>query len=271
MTAVNCPVSWTALPSTLTDRTLNYEVNEHSPNLSLERLTKRIHVALPIRVTCWDANRKPSISVACTYDISAHGARITGLQLVKNAGEIISVERARNKALCRVVWIGEAGSELQGQIGIQAVDAERFLWEAELRDMEEVYEAIQREGFTSNLGGDKRQHPRFPVEGLVELPQLSGGSQKNAELKNLSEFGCLVETRETLAPGANFKMVLNVANYDLTLKGCVRHRTLKFGIGIEFQEIRKGDRQVLQYLLRRLNEQQKEATPALARVAVASL
>ena len=246
-------------------------MNQDSQDLSPARLNKRIHVALPIRVTCWDAKRKPCISMACTYDISAHGARITGLRFVQNAGEIISIERGRNKAMCRVVWIGDTGSELQGQIGIQAVESERILWESELRDMEEVYEALQREGLGFRAGQDKRRHPRFPVEGFVELPHLSGGSQREAGLKNLSEYGCLVETRETLAPDANFKMVLNVANYDLTVKGCVRHRTLKFGVGIEFQEIRKGDRQVLQYLLRRLSDQQKEATPALASVAVASL
>lgn len=247
-------------------------MKEDSQNLSLERTNKRIHVALPIRVTCWDANRKPSISMACTYDISARGARITGLRLVKSAGEIISVERGRNKALCRVVWVGESSSELQGQIGIQAVESERLLWDSELRDMEEVFEAIHREGSGAKGAiGNRRRNPRFPVEGFVELPHLNGGSQKEAGLKNLSEFGCLVETREMLAPGTDFKMVLNVANYDLTVKGRVRHRTLEFGVGIEFQEIRKGDRQVLQYLLRRLDEQQKEAAPALASAACASI
>jgi PilZ domain-containing protein len=252
-------------------------MKEQSQTLSVDRLNKRIHVALPIRVTCWDAQRKPCVTMACTYDISARGARITSLRLVKAAGEVIAIERGRNKALCRVVWVGEPNSELQGQIGIQPVESERVLWDAELRDMEEVYEAIRREGScvvaNGELRGNRRRQTRFPVEGAVELPKFSNRSRTEAGLRNLSEFGCLLETKEMLTPGTDLKMVLNVLSYDLSVRGLVRHRTSEWGVGVEFQQIRKGDRQVLQYLLRKLDEkQQAEAAPApSARAACASL
>ena len=54
---------------------------------------------------------------------------------MKEAGEVIAIERGKSKAFCRVVWVGEANSELQGQIGLQCVESDRVLWEAELRDM----------------------------------------------------------------------------------------------------------------------------------------
>ena len=88
-------------------------------NKSPERSDKRIHVALPIRVTYWDSENKPCLEMACTYDISSRGARITGLRCVKATGEIIAVERGRNRAFCRVIWVGEANSELHGKVGIQ--------------------------------------------------------------------------------------------------------------------------------------------------------
>jgi hypothetical protein len=111
-----------------------------------ERQNKRLHVALPIRVTYWDGAQKPCLEIACTYDISEHGARVTGLRCVKEAGEVIAIERGKSKAFCRVVWVGEPNSELQGQIGLQCVESDRILWETELRDMGETYEPVLPEG-----------------------------------------------------------------------------------------------------------------------------
>lgn len=247
--------------------------------LPIDRINKRIHVALPIRVTYWDNENKPCLDMACTYDISAHGARVTGLRCVKEAGEIIAVERGRNKAFCRVVWVGEANSELHGQVGIQCVESERMMWETELRDMEEVYEAVQRDGGLHRLNsaggshnGNRRRHPRFYIQGIAELPKLNVIAQTEASLKNLSELGCLLETSYALHPGTDLKLVLNVSNYDLSVKGRVRHSALELGVGIEFREIRKGDRQVLQYLLRKLEEQAQSAEKGLlARAAAASV
>ena len=50
------------------------------------------------------------------------------------------------------------------------------------------------------------------------------------------------------------------ADYDLVLKGQVRHAQQHVGLGIEFREIRKGDRQILQFLMRKLGEKQFEET-----------
>jgi hypothetical protein len=53
--------------------------------------------------------------------------------------------------------------------------------------------------------------------------------------------------------------VVKVGNYDLSFKGQVKHAALDVGLGIEFREIRKGDRAVLQYLVRKLAADQNAA------------
>jgi hypothetical protein len=53
--------------------------------------------------------------------------------------------------------------------------------------------------------------------------------------------------------------LLKVGNYDLSLKGLVRHVNGKAGSGVEFSEIRKGDRQVLHFLLHKLAEKELES------------
>jgi PilZ domain len=227
-----------------------------------ERTSKRIHVALPIRVTCWDGENKAGLEVACTYDISEHGARIGGVRGVRQAGDIIAVERGRSKAFCRVVWIGEPNSELRGQIGIECVEVDRNLWEAELRQMEESYDPIGSESkplqrIVGTFRGNRRRFERFDVDGVAEVlgPR---NAKADAVLRNLSELGCLIGSQPGVLPGAQLRLILNVDNYDLCLRGQVRHAAARLGMGIEFHEIRKGDRQILQFLLRKLAEKHLE-------------
>ena len=104
--------------------------------------------------------------------------------------------------------------------------------------------------------GNRRQQERFEVEGFAELLKSNRSGEK-ATLKNLSEMGCMVTTKQVLLAGTDLRLVLNVANYNLNLKGQVRH-SLDLGVGIEFSEIRKGDQQMLKYLLRKLEEDRLE-------------
>jgi hypothetical protein len=227
-----------------------------------ERLNKRIHVALPVRLTCWDAENRPAFEWGCTYDISTRGARVTRLASIKKIGDIVAIERGRNKVYCRVIWIGEPKSELQGQMGIETVEVERSMFDQELRDMEESYDpmGVDLGAFRTDAerGGNRRRLQRFTAAGRAEL--LKEGiipAAGSAELKDLSELGCLVLTPQTLDPGTDLKVLLNVNDYELSMKGRVRHAA-RLGTGIEFREIRKGDRQLLMYLLRKLAEQQLE-------------
>jgi hypothetical protein len=248
-------------------------VPEDLSNKSPDRSGKRIHVALPIRVTYWDSQNKPSLEMACTYDISSRGARITGLRCVKATGEIVAVERGRNRAFCRVIWVGEANSELHGQVGIQCVESERLMWETELRDMEEIYDPLQRDNgilrmnYSLPVGsGNRRRQQRFSAQGVAELLKRGpDATHSEADLKNLSETGCLIKTKQAVLPGTDLKLVLNVSNYDLSVKGQVRHAA-EVGLGVEFREIRKGDREVLQYLLRKLSREEEEKPKAKSAV-----
>lgn len=225
-----------------------------------ERHHKRTHVALPLRITYWDKDKKPTLEMACTYDISPRGARISSLRCIKDTGEIVAVERGRNKAFCRVVWVGDPGTELKGQIGLQCVESERGMFEGELRDLDTIYQPIghdnaQRRGIAKpDSKGNRRQQERFEVEGVAEL-QKSNRSGDTVALKNLSEIGCLVTTKQVMLPGTDLKLVLKIANYNLNLKGQVRHSALDLGMGIEFTEIRKGDQQMLKYLLQKLQQE----------------
>lgn len=231
---------------------------------SAERADKRIQVALPLRVTCWDSQNRPRLELACTYDISARGARMTALRDVTEPGDIIAVERGRNRIFCRVVWLGGSNSARRGQIGVECLETERQMWETELRDLAEVYDPIPG-GWNiwggGSLGGvrDRRRHSRFPIEGVAQLRnQGPNTTEIEAQLRDLSELGCLVTPQRTLLRGTELKLVLNVGNCDLGVKGQVRHVASDLAAGIQFREIRKGDRERLRHLLQQMAEQELE-------------
>ncbi len=245
--------------------TRRIHLKENHSKASPERQKKRLHVALPIRVTYWDDAQKPCLEIACTYDISEHGARVTGLRYVKEAGEVIAIERGKNKAFCRVVWVGEPNSELQGQIGLQCVESDRILWEAELRDMVETYEPVLADGDSKRprtfaTHERRRRRERFSLEGTAELvePGTENLKVNSVVLKNMSEIGCLVLTKQIVPAGTELKVTLHVDDQTLTLKGQVKHAEPHVGLGIEFREIRKGERQILQFLIRKLAEKHLE-------------
>ncbi|MGA9039950.1 MAG: PilZ domain-containing protein [Terriglobales bacterium] len=237
---------------------------QHPEQALPERLDKRIQVALPLRVTYWDHDNKPCPDMACTYDISPRGARITGLRSVQEAGDIIAIERTRNnKTFCRVIWVGKPNSELRGQVGIECVETERMMWGAELRDMEEIYDPILRETDFGRLNSEpqdsnRRRRSRFLIiDGTAELQNQSlSAAPTEVVLKDLSEGGCLITGKHAFAPGTDLKVELTIANYALGMRGQAKHAAQ--GLGIEFREIRKGDRQMLQFLLRKLAEKKLE-------------
>jgi hypothetical protein len=241
---------------------MTINVMEQNLIFTPERLNKRIHVALPVRFTVWDSENRPIVEWGCTYDISMRGARVTRLHSIQQVGEIVAIERARNKAYCRVIWIGEPKSELQGQMGIESVEVERTIFDQELREMEETYDPMGIDLVTfrteSTRIGNRRRLQRFTTNGRAELLKdgivATGGL---AELKDLSELGCLVSTPQILDPGTDLKLLLNLNDHELSIRGKVRHAA-QFGTGIEFREIRKGDRQLLNYLLRKLAEEELE-------------
>ena len=229
-----------------------------NPPKAVERVQKRFQVALPVRITYWDKDKKPVLEMACTYDISLRGARISSVKAIKQTGEIVVVERGQSKAFCRVVWVGDAASSLKGQIGLETVEAEQTMWPAELKAMQDVFDSLTWEEpeKTKEKGADKRRQHRFSVRGVaeIELPGKGKLSQK-AAVKDVSEMGCLLQTKEALRPGTSIKLILKIGDCDVTLKGLVR-RSLDTGFGIEFSEIRKGDRQMLKHALQKLAEQQ---------------
>lgn len=194
--------------------------------------------------------------MACTYDIHPHGARLLSSRTV-STGDLVLVERGRNKAVCQVIWAGDADSALRGQFTIQCIEG-KTPWDEELRQMEEQYHPIDLEGtergaLRRGFGRpdvNRRRRPRFDAEGQAQV--MDGVQRVAGEVQQISEFGARISVTEILRPGTDFRLRLNIFDVSVAFKAQVRYLINNHAMGVEFQEIRRGDRPLLTYVLSRL-------------------
>jgi hypothetical protein len=225
-----------------------------------EPRAKRVHAVLPIRVSYWQEGIRTGTHLACTYDIGPSFARVTGLREGCRVGDLIVVERGRNKAPFHINWVGE--SDLRGQFGIQCVDDAKVPWAMDLQEAEEIYDPVIA---PSNSPLDRidrhnrRRTPRFMIDHASGVLHPVRGTALLAEVQDISEFGCQVALPGILPAGSEVEFSLKVSEIPVKLHGKICHAAHDMVSGIEFQKIRRGDRPLLQWLLRKLKQECREA------------
>jgi hypothetical protein len=225
---------------------------------------KLVHLALPVR---WSliGTARGAAETACTYDIHPRGARLfTGREL--SLGDLVMIERGRSKALCQVVWTADPATPLRGQFTVRCVDRAPSPWDDELHQMEEQYHPVILDGqqnarafsrmSASSPDVNRRRRPRFSIEGQAEM--IDGMKRLAGEVRQISEYGARITASDALRPGMNFRLMLNMLDVSVALKAQVKHLFDHFGVGVEFQEIRRGDGPLLQYVLTRLRTRKVE-------------
>jgi len=223
---------------------------------------KMVHLALPVRWSLVEERGRGPVEMGCTYDIHPRGARLTGSREMK-AGDLLLVERGRHKAVCQVVWTGDRDSDLRGQFAVQCVESGRTPWDDELRQLEEEYQPVILDKLnrqtppsfaTVRPGEEHRRRPRYEVHGRAEI---DGRQSLAAELDQLSEFGARLSTHEKLRPGTDFRLLLSVLDVNLAVKAQVKYMAGPDSMGVVFQEIRRGDRPLLSYVLNKLRNSKR--------------
>jgi hypothetical protein len=233
--------------------------SQHNPEEGL-LTSKLIHLALPVRWSLVGEDGRGPVEMACTYDIHPRGARLLSSRDV-SVGDLVMVERGRNKAVCQVIWSADPASPLRGQFTVQCVEG-KTPWEDEVRQMEAQFQPLILDGHLSRNGRNgsgqpnRRRSPRFHAEGQAEV--VDGVQRVAGEIDQISEFGARIHAVESLRPGTDFRLMINMFDVSLALKAQVRYLVSTFGMGVEFQEIRRGDRPLLSYILSRLKTRRVE-------------
>ena len=226
---------------------------------------KLVHLALPVRLIHMRNGERSGMELACTYDIHPRGARLLSTRDVK-VGDLVTVERGRLKSVCQVVWTADPNSALRGQFTVEFAEGSRTPWEDELRQLEEHYlplvpaERYKSQAMNAFRRSDqnRRRRPRFQVQGGASVAEVGGRSNVEGRLEQISEFGCLISASKLATPGTALRLVLNMCDVSVALRGHVRYTAENRAMGVEFQEIRQGDRPLLDYVLTQLKKPRKE-------------
>ena len=81
---------------------------------------------------------------------------------------------------------------------------------------------------------------------------MDGVQRVEGEVQQISEFGARIAATEMLRPGTGFRLMLNMFDVSVAVKAQVKYLVSNLAMGVEFQEIRRGDRPLLSYVLSQL-------------------
>ncbi len=92
------------------------------------RRDQRKSLVLPVRVLGTDINGNPFSQTCCTLDLNPKGAKLCGVRCLTAKGDVINLQYKTSRAPFEVVWVGEAKSARDGQLGVRAIDPRNKFW-----------------------------------------------------------------------------------------------------------------------------------------------
>jgi hypothetical protein len=225
----------------------------------------RVAISLDVKVWGMDLYGKPFVQHARTVNATSVGARLIGIDCVRE-GEVISLQHENQKARCKVVWVGRDAAKSR-QIGVQVVEPDKKLFGAKLKPL-----AIQTAQFASSftavtgaqaaqharrpmpdISGTRRGQQRFHCTGGVEMRRNEGAPPVFGNLSDLSLTGCYVETVSTLPVGAEILFMLRVRDNVVRGRAQVKTSHHAVGLGLVFMNLGKEDEQKLEAILSALS------------------
>jgi hypothetical protein len=89
----------------------------------------RVATAFPVRIWGMDANSRPFMQIATVKNLSELGVFLDGVRSPLKPGCVVDVQYDGTHAEYLVVWVGAQGTRQQGELGLEALPAQPFLWE----------------------------------------------------------------------------------------------------------------------------------------------
>jgi hypothetical protein len=238
----------------------------------------RVEVSLDVKVWGLDLYGKPFVQHARTINATSVGARLIGIDCVRE-GEVISLQHGELQSRCKVVWVGRDAAKAR-QIGIQCVDSGKTLFGASLPKPAKLSAASTsatgaRAGapppvarsIMQDTPGTRRSQERFHCTGGVEMRRNEGAPPIFGNLSDISLTGCYVETVSSLPVGTELLFMLRMRDKVVRGRAQVKTSHHAVGVGLVFQHMSKEDQQTLEFLVGTLTGAQ-EMRPEDQRIRV---
>jgi hypothetical protein len=210
-----------------------------------------------VQVT-WAETGRPTKQNAYTLDVSRKGARLAGVTGLTDPGQLIAVRRKTSEARFRVVWIGQPRTPLEGQIGVECIDPDKIIWDVDFANAHEDFEDLGILRMASALATKSpsttgTRVTEYPCPGTAKVWTEGLDSEDvEARLSTIDWLGCRLEG-DRLPLDRPLLLQLSIGETQLTVKGNRCRNDQASTARIEFTQIRRGDRPVLEGLIRRLS------------------
>jgi hypothetical protein len=229
----------------------------------LQRPEPRIQISLDVKVWGMDVYGRPFVQHARTVNASSVGARLIGIDCVRE-GEIISLQHGERRSRCRVVWVGRDAAKAR-QIGIRSVETGQTLFGASLGANSAKAAAApsvfagkpataMRLSHTARsvmpeAQGTRRSQQRFHCTGGVELRRHEGAAPVFGNLTDVSLTGCYVQTVSSLPAGTELLFMIRVRDIVVRGRAEVKASHHAVGVGLIFTDVNQDDREKLEFLI----------------------
>jgi hypothetical protein len=237
-------------------------------------------MVLPVTVVRGQGGEK---QLAHTLDVTEISARLGGLRMQLEPGEIIEIQRAGVKAKFQVHWMGMPGTETEGQAGVSGLAPGKSIWSAHLpADQPDIaVDALHlRDGNGRNrplIISRSEQSETFRYECSAGATLRAPGSSYpfRVQIKTIHPGGIDVESVTTLPLNTVVNLEMKVEGIQVESAGMVTGSTPRVGMEISFHkvsmEIQRKIVQVLQKLRQKAwDEQQVPTLPAIAGASLAA-
>ena len=231
----------------------------------------RRKMVLPVTVLRARGEEK---QLAHTLDVTEVSARLGGLRMQLEPGEIVEIQRGAVKAKFQVHWMGMPGTEKEGQAGVRGLDPGKSIWSIHLpADQPDVAVDVLhlREGNGKNSAtivsrSEQPETLRYECSAGATLRAPGSNYPFRVQIKTIHPGGIDVESITTLPLNTVVNLEMKVEGIQVESAGMVTGSTPRVGMEIAFHkvspEIQRRIVQVLQKLRQKAwDEQQVPSLP----------
>lgn len=220
----------------------------------------RTTAVLPVTVLRNNGNKQ----LAHTLDLTADSARLGGLFLPVEPGEIVEIHRSGSKARFQVLWVGKTGGPLSGQAGIRAVAPGKNIWQVVLpagapdtRCNVQQLRSDMPWYRTDTETAERRWHLRFDCRGGATVQATGSTFPIYTQIADISKGGVYVQTTAVFAVKSVVTLQMNIGGFLIEMEGLVRTSDPLVGMGISFEGTSPANHQKLALALEGLQQQIK--------------
>jgi hypothetical protein len=214
------------------------------------RLGERLKSVLPVRLYGMDGTGKAFNVMVRTVDISPSGARLQGVELALQPGDIVGLQYGVEKARCRVVWVGEH-QDTNAQVGLTMLQPAKRFWGVDFSNSADTFTGAHKIVPADAAGPrpERRLSRRYPCDIGTELVSEGTATLLWGRCTDISSGGCYVETRSPVPKGSRFHIRLRseIAPFQADCVVCSFHPLL--GMGLHFEDMSQDDARALGKIL----------------------